>query len=821
LRAAAAAPGDSPGCVKIVTTDLPPNVAPANISGAAMPKNSGAPVLLPVYPQGTLLVQVFWDVDGDGAHDSNEPLLSSGAATVGNQAKSYSENGATFVLAEGSYSLNVVAPAGYQISAAQPINVMVGSGATTRKVAARVAGGVNGAVIGPNGALAGLTVRLTNVATNQTYDSVAAYGCAGWCSDAFYQFANLPTGQYRLSIPALPPGHILASEPVVNFTTAGQSIQQNLTLNPLGHLSGVVYLDDNLNGQRDSGEAAATGYVVSLLNDGGLPVQTATPDASGVYLFTNLSAGVRYLATVDLYVSQAASLSDSLTEAPGWFLPGAQPVQADIGIFQGGSDHNYNTVYGRVTSGGAGVAGIRIGYFHWAQGQGCQQSGATWQNLETTSDIDGNYKLLTHMLPGNGSTYCIAARQPPGYQQSDNPATSATGSNFSYQTTGGAIVYNPGYWERAITLVPAATQARSQANGAVVRWSAFRDDNLNGVWDDDEPALPGVNIGGDNSGVITGLADGPQTLAVTPPAGYAFIRGEGVALWLNGADVRLPPLAFRFAGALHGQVFGDDDGDGWLRRGESGAPGATISLAGPTQATAGTDQQGRFSLPNLPDGNYTVSVTPPAGYAAVPQQTIVLNNGGALTVALRTVGQLSGAIYDDWDGDGRRGADEPAVITPLTVNVAGVGTQRTALGFFRFGNVPNGSYAITPWWLATNPMTATSAAGGVQLPAVPAGVVRGTAWLDANGDGIRQPWESPLGGVPVTVAGQTVATDEQGRYASYGIAAGTYNLTANMPAGLTAQLGPVMVSAGRGAVLGIGAVVQRGAQIYLPLVLQP
>ncbi|MBK7916570.1 MAG: hypothetical protein IPJ94_09950 [Chloroflexi bacterium] len=136
---------------------------------------------------------------------------------------------------------------------------------------------------------------------------------------------------------------------MVNYTTAGQSIQQNLTLNPLGHLSGVVYLDDNVNGQRDNGEAAATGYVVTLLNNGGLPVQTAVPDANGVYLFTELSAGVRYLATVDLYVSNAASLSDSLTEAPGWFLPGTQPALANIGILQGGADHNYNTVYGRVT----------------------------------------------------------------------------------------------------------------------------------------------------------------------------------------------------------------------------------------------------------------------------------------------------------------------------------------------------------------------------------------------------------------------------------------------------------------------------------------
>ena len=134
-----------------------------------MPKNSGVPVLLPVYPQGTLLVQVFWDVDGDGVHDSNEPFLSSGAATVGGQTKSLQRKRRDLCAGRrAAYSLSVVAPAGYQISAAQPINVVVGSGTTTRKVAARVAGGINGAVIGPDGAMAGLTVRLTNVATNQT-----------------------------------------------------------------------------------------------------------------------------------------------------------------------------------------------------------------------------------------------------------------------------------------------------------------------------------------------------------------------------------------------------------------------------------------------------------------------------------------------------------------------------------------------------------------------------------------------------------------------------------------------------------------------------
>jgi len=823
MRAAAAAPGNPPGCVKIGAGTLPPDVAPANLNGAAMPKNSGAPVLLPVYPQGTLLVQVFWDVDGDDVHDSNEPFLSSGAATVGGQTKSYSENGAAFVLPTGNYSLSVVAPAGHAINTALPINLVVGPGVTTRKVAAHVAGGINGAVIGPDGAMGGTTVRLTHVATGQTYDTVAATGCAGWCSDAFYQFSNLPTGQYRLSIPTLPPGHLLASEPVVNYAVAGQSIQQNLALNPLGALSGVVYLDDNLNGERDSGEAPATGYVVSLLNDSGLPVITTTPDANGFYLFTELTGGVRYLAAIDLYVSPAASLSDSLTEAPGWFLPGAQPVQANIGIYQGGTGHDYNTVYGRVTHGGAGVAGVRIGYYEWAPGQGCQQSNPPWHNLETHSDINGDYKLLTHMLPGNGHTYCIAVRDLAGYQQGNSPAT---GSNFSYATTGGAIVYYPGYWQREIILISAGGSARAQSAGASVQWLAFRDDNLNGAWDDDEPTLPGASLGGDASGVVTGLGDGAHTLTITAPAGYAPLHGSTRSIWLNGADVTLSPLAFRFAGALFGQVFADEDGDGWLGRGENGVSGVAVNLSGPASANAVTDAHGRFSLPNLPDGSYTATITSPAGYAPAASQALTLTNGGALAVALRPLGRLSGVIYDDWDGDGRRGADEPPVTMPITVTVAGVGSQRTVLGSFRFWDVASGSYTITPWWLAVNPATANPAtSGAVRLPAVPAGEVRGTAWLDTNADGIRQPWETPLAGVTVTVAGQTAITDAKGRYTLYSVAPGTHTLTTSLPSGLTAEIGAMTVGEGRGAAVGVaavpGSIPTDGHELFLPVVARP
>ena len=84
-------------------------------------------------------------------------------------------------------------------------------------------------------------------------------------------------------------------------------------------------------------------------------------------------------------------------------------------------------------------------------------------------------------------------------------------------------------------------------------------------------------------------------------------------------------------------------------------------------------------------------------------QAISLADGGAISLAFRPLNQISGAVYEDWDGDGQRGSGEPAVINPVDVNASGLGSTRTALGMFRFWNVSPGNYSLVSAWTAASP----------------------------------------------------------------------------------------------------------------------
>ncbi|MEM1179549.1 MAG: SdrD B-like domain-containing protein [Acidobacteriota bacterium] len=73
--------------------------------------------------------------------------------------------------------------------------------------------------------------------------------------------------------------------------TIRDEIDAGLVPEALGSIGDRVWLDANLNGLQDGGEPGFEGVVVELFDAGGVSLGTATTDATGAYVFSDLGAG--------------------------------------------------------------------------------------------------------------------------------------------------------------------------------------------------------------------------------------------------------------------------------------------------------------------------------------------------------------------------------------------------------------------------------------------------------------------------------------------------------------------------------------------------
>ncbi len=802
------AAGLTPVCAQVVD-GLPDNLLPASLSGVDVPRSGGEPVALALQPAGVLAVRPFLDSNGNGLKESGEPTLSGGSATINGLTRSFGVNGATFSLPPGSYPVTVSPPAGYATVWAQPIGpVVMTAAAQTLWLPLRDASGISGKVWPPGGSFyagggspaAGLTVQLQNTASNAIVETTSD-------SNGSFSFSNLAPATYRLRLPAPPPGYVADSEPLIAYQSGQILSNNNLNLVPTGHVVGVVYNDNNGNGQWDGNEPSVSQYSVRLVGAGGQQIAVAAPDAAGYFRFEGLNANTPFALQLVGLPSGAF-----LTSSPGVFTVGANPTTVQLGIGVAAPPSAGNQYVGGIVRYQQGeafvpIAGARVVHYQPVNGS-CNVANPIIQYDQYTG-LDGGYG-------DQGAGGCFKVVDVPGFNNSSAYHWGWCTSSF----VADCFLINGGYGRYInVTLTPVVLQARA-SDAVQVAWSAFRDHNGNGYRDADEPGLAGVTLaGGGGSGVSgqTGwgepltLADGLHTLTVTPPAGYLVNGPATRVVSVQGADVTLPAIPLRPAGLTIVQAFVDLDGDGQQDEGEAGVGGVSVTLSGPAPANGVTSPNGRIQFAGLPDGSYTATAAPPAGFAAVPARAVTLAQGGVLQLPLQLAGQVSGLVYFDWDGDGRQQPDEPRVGLPLTLTLSsGAGTQLAegmgGLGLFL--GTPAGSYTLAATTQAVQGQAITLAAGegiGAALAAVGPGQVRGLAWLDGNRDGQRQPWEAPLAGVSVTLAGETAVTDADGRFVFRDIAPGTYTLSAALPAGLTATLGPVTVSSQRGAVVGIPA----------------
>ncbi|WP_414586569.1 SdrD B-like domain-containing protein, partial [Scytonema sp. PCC 10023] len=282
--------------------------------------------------------------------------------------------------------------------------------------------------------------------------------------------------------------------------------------------------------------------------------------------------------------------------------------------------------------------------------------------------------------------------------------------------------------------------------------------------------------------------------------------------------------------------------------GEPGISGRTISLtgAGPDgqfgtpddiTRTATTDNNGRYSIPNLPAGSYRVTVTnPPDGLSPTqtPPATITLAAGQNLDTAdfgFAQPGTIGDTVYTDTNGNGVQDAGEPG-ISGRTISLTGAGPDgqfgtadditRTATtdnnGRYSIPNLPPGSYRVAvtnpPDGLSPSqipPATITLAAGqnlntaDFGFTQQQLGRIGDTVFNDRNGNNTQDEGDTGIPNITITLTGagpdgqfgtpdditRTATTDNNGRYSIPNLPAGSYRVVvSNPPPGSTPSLTP-------------------------------
>jgi outer membrane protein OmpA-like peptidoglycan-associated protein len=164
--------------------------------------------------------------------------------------------------------------------------------------------------------------------------------------------------------------------------------------------------------------------------------------------------------------------------------------------------------------------------------------------------------------------------------------------------------------------------------------------------------------------------------------------------------------------------------------------------------------------------------------------------GAAGQLALASVGQIEGFIFQDFNRNGRKESDEPGIPAIAVILEDGTTTRSDADGRFRFSNIPAGIHLVriderllpVEFNLLGSPGLRTEVAlrktAEVFFPLLISGEIRGRVLLDANGNGLADAGDEPLGDALVYLAGTSINafTDADGNFSLANILPGVYEL---------------------------------------------
>ncbi|MCE1189345.1 MAG: choice-of-anchor A family protein [Ignavibacteria bacterium] len=413
-----------------------------------------------------------------------------------------------------------------------------------------------------------------------------------------------------------------------------------------------VWVDANKNGIQDSGESGYASATVKLYDCSNNLIATTTTDASGNYLFSNITPGSYYIQVVlpsgyafsPKNQGSDASKDSDVDPATGkstcnTFTAGSIDLKWDAGIYYnvatlGDKVWNDANLNGVQDAGEAGISGVTVTLFTCANAQ----------VATTTTDANGNY-IFANLAPGSyyvqftkpaGMT--ITAKQVGSDNTKDSDADPSTGKTACVTLAAG---------DNNTTV-----DCGMYATRATIGDRVWNDLNKNGIQDANEPGLSGVTVKlydcnnnlkatavTDTAGLYSfpDIAPGDYQLVFTLPANYLFTaKNQGtdatkdsdvdpatgkttcVTLAPGKIDLTWDAGMYLNKASIGDKVWKDVNENGIQDSGEPGISGVTVKLydcaTNTLQATVTTDANGLYTFSNITPGSYYVAFTLPAGY---------------------------------------------------------------------------------------------------------------------------------------------------------------------------------------------------------------
>ena len=367
--------------------------------------------------------------------------------------------------------------------------------------------------------------------------------------------------------------------------------------------------------------------------------------------------------------------------------------------------------------------------------------------LDTRDALDIDFVEFRVESLTTGQTTTLLSRAAGTLPETDGVWVAATAdlSQFAGQDvrlvfsfdTGGDIFIDPEGWYVDDVLV-----VNGECRAGEISGRKFNDVNLDGVRQNDEPALPGVVITlqgdadgdgaadmlsatTDDDGVFTfgDLAEGTYVLTEQPPP-HAVGDPARIEVTLAAEQSLEVDVANQLAGAVAGFKFHDANDDGAFDAAmDAPLAGVVFTLNNDQgfEQSIETDADGVFLFSDVSPGQYTLTETPPEGLAGTALSVAIEIRSGELLVSSpdqapaslagqfttvdpsllipnQFVGGLRLLKFHDEDGDAVLDDNEAPLADIAFVLEAADGTRREAQsgvdGVVEFRDVPPGEYDL-------------------------------------------------------------------------------------------------------------------------------